>query len=109
MIISEKMKGWHPGMTPEESKELAYWERNMLALLLAQTHDEYAICGESGWYIHGEYPGWSRVISIGGGSITFHVPDDFNMGDLKQIEPNWDGHTTEKKWHYIMSICGVAG
>ncbi len=107
MIISEKMQGWHDGMSIEDSKNLAYWERNMLALMIAKTHGGHRCCGNAGWYHHGEYEGWSRVISIADGVITFHVPDDFDMGDLKEIQPNWDGHSTRDKWKFIMSICGV--
>jgi len=63
----------------------------------------------SGWYYHGGegFEGWSRVISLFDGSATFHVPDDFDLGNLQQIEPNWDGHTTEEKWERVMKLCGV--
>lgn len=107
---------WNPEMSVEETKNGAYWERNMLALTLAHSLNgwaELAYNGEppkssiSGWYVHGEYAGWSRVISIMGGRWTFHVPDDFDLGTLNQIEPNWDGHTTEEKWIDIMKDCGV--
>lgn len=99
----------------EEQKQGAYWERNMLAVMLAHvTNDNYhnsfgkiPAGKESGWYVHGEWEGWSRVISIDGGKITFHVPDDFDLGHLPQIAPNWDGHTTEEKWNYAMDICGM--
>jgi hypothetical protein len=100
------------GMTLEEQKNGAYWERNMLALMLAKfmeasTHTLGYGSEPCGYYIHGEWEGWSRVISINNGKITFHVPDDFDIGDLQQIEPNWDGHTTEEKWKYVMDLCGV--
>lgn len=105
--MNDFTKGWHADMSPEDSKNLAYWERNMLALMIASTHAGHECCGLSGWYHHGEYKDWSRVISIGNGSITFHVPDDFDLGNLKQIEPNWNGHTTQDKWRYIMKIVGI--
>jgi hypothetical protein len=109
-VESMKPYVWEEGMSLEEQKNGAYWERNMLALLLAN----YMNWSEKdinktpcGWYLHGEWEGWSRVISIGNGGITFHVPDDFDLGDLPQIEPNWDGHTTEEKWNNVMLWCGV--
>ncbi|WP_134682558.1 hypothetical protein [Brevibacillus migulae] len=92
-----------------KEKDGAYWERNMIALLLSNIINyhtpHYGICG---WYPHqGEgFEGWSRVLSLDNGKITFHVPDDFDLGDLPQIEPNWDGHTTEEKWKYVMHLCG---
>ncbi len=99
-----KIKVWHEGMSDKETKDLAYWERNMLALLYAD-----------GWYnddviseIYGEakhigprYPGWRRVLTLKGGKVTFHIPDDFDVGTLLELKPNWDGHTTEEKWRWI--------
>ncbi len=87
-------------MTDEESKDLAYWERNMLALYFAD-----------GWYkdTQSNYPGWLRVLSLDGGKITFHIPDAFMVGNLPEIEPNWDGHTTEQKWMRVMAKHEVAG
>lgn len=110
------------GMSAEEQKDGAYWERNMLALVLANMLNKQAIKEQHrlyghtkgrpfelpcGYYIHGEWPGWSRVISINHGEYTFHVPDDFDIGYLPQIEPNWDGHSTEEKWHRLMNLCGI--
>lgn len=89
-----KIKTWNPNMTVEETKDLAYWERNVLALKYAEGYYE-------DW--QSNYPGWLRVLSLENGSITFHIPDDFNIGDLKKIEPNWDGHTTEEKWKRILA------
>lgn len=86
-------------MSVEESKDLAYWERNVLAL-------KYADC----YYEDREnnYPGWLRVLSLEGGKITFHIPDNFDVGLLPQAEkPTWDGHTTEEKWRRILSEQGV--
>lgn len=89
-----KIKVWHKDMSDKETADLAYWERNMLALRYAQ-----------GWYndVQNNYPGWKRVLSLDQGRITFHIPDDFDVGDLPEIEPNWDGHTTEQKWQRIKS------
>lgn len=85
-------------MTAEETKDLAYWERNVLALRYA---DSFYYDREN------NYPGWLRVLSLDKGAITFHIPDDFDIGDLPEIKPNWDGHTTEEKWRRILTACGV--
>lgn len=102
------------GMTEKEQKDGAYWERNMLALLLAKVMQQYhslAGCSElvCGWYYDTDnnWEGWKRVISLDDGKICFHIPDDFDIGDLPEIKPNWDGHTTEQKWNYVMKLCGV--
>lgn len=100
------------GMTLEEQVNGAYWERNMLAVLIANLSNAYAVAmsdkEDSGWYVHGEWEGWSRVISIANGEFTFHIPDNFDVGKyLPQIEPNWDGHTTEEKWIKVMEVCGM--
>lgn len=105
---------WSPDQSLAAQKNGAYWERNMLALMLAGTINSYFHSqgwdeNYCGWYRHqGDgFDDWSRVISLNGGEITFHVPDDFDLGDLPQIEPNWDGHTTEEKWRRMMKYCGV--
>ena len=101
------------GMSEKEQKDGAYWERNMLALLLATYNNvvekEDKETPTSGWYYdtHNNWDGWKRVISIKNGTICFHIPDDFNVGDLQQIKPNWNGHTTEEKWKHVMNMCGV--
>lgn len=89
---------WNPDMTETEAKELAYYERNMVALYFAD-----------GWYydIQNNWDGWKRVLSLCRGKMTFHIPDDFNVGNLTQIEPNWDGHTTEEKWARIDRLMGI--
>ena len=94
-----KIKTWHKDMTLEETKDLAYWERNVLALKYAD-----------GFYkdLQNNYPGWLRVLSLEGGKITFHIPDDFNVGNLPEIDPNWDGHTTEEKWRRILTDKGIS-
>lgn len=93
-----KIKVWSPEMSDKESKELAYWERNVLALNFAE-----------GWYedLENNYPGWKRVLSLEKGRITFHIPDDFDVGNLPKIEPNWDGHSTELKWSRILWSRGI--
>lgn len=97
-----EIKTWHPAMTADETKDLAYWERNALALRYAD-----------GWYIDWDdsgkprYETWQRVLSLDGGKITFHIPDDFNVGDLPEIQPNWDGHTTEEKWKRVLASRGI--
>jgi hypothetical protein len=103
---------WSPDQTLEEQKNGAYWERNMMALLLAVSMSKFAYPGTekpaAGWYKHhGDgFEGWSRIISLYAGEVTFHVPDDFDLGALPEIEPNWNGHTTEQKWLLVMDMCG---
>jgi hypothetical protein len=117
------IKTWHEGMSDKETKDLAYWERNMLALAFADPSKG------DGWYYDDvdamfDYPtasghimqrphpvprfgGWRRVISLRNGSMTFHVPDDFPVGNLPQIERNWDGHTTKEKWERVQRERGI--
>lgn len=92
------MKAWHKEMSDKETIDLAYWERNMLALRFAE-----------GWYYDTDnnYDGWKRVLSLKNGTMCFHIPDDFDVGQLKRIRPNWDGHTTEEKWQSVMYYRGV--
>ena len=85
-------------MSVEETKDLAYWERNVLALKYADGYYED---------LDNNYPGWLRVLSLDGGKITFHIPDCFMVGDLPKIEPNWDGHSTDLKWTRILIERGV--
>ena len=89
---------WREGLTAEEERDIAYQERNLLALKYAD-----------GWYYDGDnnWPGWTRVLSLDGGRMCFHIPDDFLVGNLPMIESNWDGHTTEQKWRRVLSERGV--
>lgn len=101
-----KLKIWHAGMSDKDTADLAYWERNMLALYFAD-----------GWYNDDvmknqdftapRYEGWRRVLSLCRGTITFHIPDSFDTGNLLCLTPNWDGHTTEEKWARIAEVRGV--
>lgn len=109
-----KIYEWKPGLTDQEMKDGAYWERNMLALNFAD-----------GWYYdlvntptmvepfrgiktHPRYEGWSRVLSLADGKMTFHIPDDFDVGNLKYLGgSNWDGHTTREKWQRVMAKFGI--
>lgn len=93
-----RVKVWHPDMSVEETKDLAYWERNVLALHFAD-----------GWYNDDEnnYPGWRRVLCLASGAITFHIPDEFEVGNLPQIDPCWDGHSTKEKWENILRQRGI--
>lgn len=121
-------KGWHEGMSEEDTKNLAYYERNMSVLYLAVYSNnvwkdfiEYekakgtdvssleSQSPPSGWYAddRAEMKGWSRVISVHDGKFTVHVPDDFIMGDLPQIPNNWDGHSTADKWARVKLKCGI--
>jgi hypothetical protein len=88
----KRNRAYRENMTIEEVKDLAYYERNMIALRFAD-----------GWYYDTEnnWEGWKRVLSLDCGKMNFHIPDDFQIGNLPQIEPTWDGHTTEEKWARI--------
>jgi len=103
---------WSPNQTLDEQKNGAYWERNMLALMLATVLITTAPNGSpaevNGWYRHeGDgFDGWSRIISLWNGRYTFHVPDDFDLGILPEITPNWDGHSTSEKRNRVMDLCG---
>ena len=93
-----RQRTWNIQMTESETIDLAYYERNMIALRYAD-----------GWYFDTEnnWEGWKRVLSLDDGKMTFHIPDAFNVGNLKQILPNWDGHTTEEKWARIDRLMGI--
>lgn len=80
------------GQSDKEQIDGAYWERNMLALNYAD-----------GWYndTDNNWDGWHRVLSLENGKMTFHIPDNFDVGNLPEIKPNWDGHTTEQKWNKV--------
>jgi hypothetical protein len=63
-----------------------------------------------GWYYDeaNNWPGWKRVLCLDGGKMNFHIPDDFDIGDLDQLPlPCWDGHTTEQKWERVQDMMGV--
>lgn len=96
--VEMKIKIWNPEMTDKEKADLAYWERNVLALKYAD-----------GFYkdFENNYDGWLRVLSLEGGKITFHIPDGFDVGNLPEVEVTWDGHTTEEKWQRILAERGV--
>ena len=93
-----KLPCWRPGLTPEEERDIAYLERNLLVLRYAD-----------GWYfdLDNNWEGWLRVLSIDGGRLTFHIPDDFPVGNLPHIEPNWDGDSTEEKWRRVLAQRGI--
>lgn len=92
--MDERMSGYEyrDGMEDQELAQGAYWERNMLALLFAD-----------GWYYDRDnnWEGWKRVLSLKDGKVCFHIPDAFNVGNLPEIMPNWDGHSTQDKWNRI--------
>ena len=93
-----KIYEWKPGISQEEMKDGAYWERNMLALHFAD-----------GWYndTDNNWEGWKRVLSLCNGAMCFHIPDEFDVGNLPQIEPNWNGHTTREKWLMVLKKRGL--
>lgn len=98
-------------MTDKETADFAYWERNVLALRYAEGwyNDDVILFGyePNNGKKTPRYAGWRRVLSLDGGKITFHIPDDFNVGTLPQIVPNWDGHTTSEKWQRILAERGA--
>lgn len=116
-----QIKTWHPGMSDKDTGDLAYWERNVLALHLAEGwyNDDVERPADdpngeplTGLYfgdtaIDARFKGWRRVLTLAGGSITFHIPDDFDVGTLPKVAPNWDGHTTEEKWLRILGARGA--
>lgn len=114
-----KIRTWSPDMTDKETADLGYWERNVLALHFAEGwYNDDTVTGYIGrgnphydrlQTTEPRYPGWRRVLSLAGGTITFHVPDDFDVGTLPRIEPNWDGHTTEEKWRRVLADRGMVG
>lgn len=111
-----RIRTWNPAMSLEETKELAYWERNVLALHFADGWYEDTVWSDDAAHPNGHlvprYDGWRRVLSLEGGKITFHIPDDLDVGTLPEIKPNWDGHTTEEKWLRILrekGICAIYG
>ena len=95
---NNKIPCWKPGMTAEEERDVGYQERNLLALRFAD-----------GWYYDRDnnWGGWLRVLSLDGGKMCFHIPDDFPVGNLPEIQPNWDGHTTEEKWQRVLDMRGI--
>jgi hypothetical protein len=116
-----KIRTWSPAMSDKETADLAYWERNMLALLCADGwyYDDVPInwapgshetAGAMGYGLiesQPRYQGWRRVLTLDKGTITFHVPDDFDVGNIPQVPCNWDGHTTAEKWARVAERCGV--
>jgi hypothetical protein len=67
-----------------------YNDRNLLAATFAR-----------GYYWH---EGWKvLVIDSPAGQLTYHVPPDFDIGRIPEIEPCWDGHSTPEKHERIMA------
>jgi len=89
---------WEKDLTSEEERDIAYAERNLLALKYAD-----------GWYYDTDnnWEGWKRVLSLDNGKINFHIPDHFPVGNLPEILPNWDGHTTKEKWQRVLQERGI--
>lgn len=114
-----KIKTWKPGMSDAETKDLAYWERNVLALHYADgwynddipwNSDDAGLTHPRYGRIEGlqpRYKGWRRVLSLENGMITFHIPDDFDVGNLPEIKRNWDSHSTEEKWQRILGAKNI--
>jgi hypothetical protein len=109
-----KIYEYKEGMSEEEQRNGAYWERNMLVLLLAEylnknLRNGLIINGISGWYYDTDnnWDGWKRVISIDNGKYCFHIPDKFDIGNLQEIKPNWDGHSTKDKYIEMFDILKI--
>lgn len=90
------------GMDLKKQVDGAYWERNMLVMFIANILNYYSNeNSNNGWYYDTDnnWEGWKRVISLCNGRYCFHIPDDLEiLGDIPEIKPNWDGHTTKNKW-----------
>lgn len=102
-----KIYEYNENMTEKEQKDVGYWERNMLVMFLANVLNYHCLSknNQCGWYFDTDnnWDGWKRVISLCNGKYCFHIPDDLEIiGDIPQIEPNWDGHTTEEKWKRVI-------
>ncbi|MGD1416424.1 hypothetical protein OEJ84_23750 (plasmid) [Bacillus subtilis] len=82
-----------------------YYQRNLVALTLANAFEG------SGWYYDEKSKNkkTKRVIKINHpeGQMCFHIPDDFDLGNLPQIDDDWDGHTTKEKWERMKKACGI--
>jgi hypothetical protein len=106
-----KIYEWNGSLSLEEQKDGAYWERNMIALRFADGwySDDVPVRSLDGTVIGLEprYVGWSRVLSLDSGKMTFHIPDNFKVGNLPEIKPNWDGHTTKQKWQEVLKHRGI--
>lgn len=103
-----KILKWSPAMGPAEEANLSYWERNVLALRYAEGwYNDDVVKTDDPPFESPRFEGWRRVLSLEKGSITFHIPDNFEVGNLPEIERNWDGHTTEDKWKMILGQRGV--
>lgn len=102
-----KMQCWKDGMSDEDSKNLAYWERNMLALKVADGWYNDDVWTDANDELVPRFTGWRRVLSCFDGSMCFHIPDDFEVGNLPMIGRNWDGHTTIEKWSRVAAFRGI--
>jgi hypothetical protein len=97
-MFTKGNRTYNENMTVEQVKDLAYYERNMIALRFAD-----------GWYydIENNWDGWKRVLCLDGGKMNFHIPDSFDVGTLPEIAPTWDGHSTEEKWARVDKMMGI--
>lgn len=112
---------WNEKLSDKETADLAYWERNALALRFSdgwyfddipmvwpqEKLDEAAKLGLTLEDNQPRFKGWRRVLTLLGGQMTFHIPDDFDVGLCPQVIPNWDGHSTEEKWRKALQSRGV--
>ena len=76
------------------------FERNMIALHYAD-----------GWFEDAEArEGWKRALSLGSGKFTVLIPDDFDIGNLIQIDMP-DVHrqkrSREEEWEWVRKIKGI--
>ena len=93
-----KIETWHKGMSLEDTKNLAYWERNVLALLLANLENETCLANDMditcGWYYDTDnnWDGWKRVLSLFDGNVTFH---GMTLALFKRIDETLKADTPE--------------
>lgn len=78
----------------ENAKNEAYRQRNEIALHFSDF-----------WYRHDDpdFEGWQRVIGWWDGdkAVTFHVPDDFDLGDLEEVPATPYFYTDDEKWEAL--------
>lgn len=117
------MQGYiYNAKAPAKDKVKAvYWERNMLALQYAMrvnmilqaffaamrvTFPEGCLCG---WYYDDDnkVKGYSRVISLDAGELTFRIPDDFDIGNLPEIKKNSSNYAAKEMWNEVAKLASI--
>lgn len=87
----------------EQAKNAAYFDRNLLALVLIRLALQHGFNAGRRTDPEGE-PGWQTVllVELPTGQVSWHVPDDFfgplcSIAELPEFSGEWDGHTTAEK------------